>query len=245
MKKRFLISIVFLPFLSCDETSSILYKDSFEEYVTGKTPEEPWKKTGKGIAVIDETKSFSGNKSVHFITGEGYQNRAFLGIDHIFPLKDNAYYGSLKMYVEEASPDGIHWTMIQSSGKVRNEDYFSEIRYGGQHNKRLMANYETRNVKSDCWKHSQVKIPEGKWFDLQWYFNGNTDTMQLWVDDESIASLTVVGSGEGCVENDINGQWKFPVMENVLLGWVDYQTNGGTRNIWIDDVIISLEKIVQ
>jgi len=237
--------IVFVSFLSCDETSHVLYQDSFEKYTIGETPNEPWEKTGKGVAIIDDTKSFSGSKSVHFVTGEGYQNRAFLGIDHIFPLKNNAYYGSLKMYVEEASPDGVHWTMIQSSGKVADELYSSEIRYGGQHNKKLMANYETQGVKSDCWKHSQEKIPEGKWFTLQWYFNGNEDTMQLWLDDVLIESITVVDSGEGCVANGTNGQWKFPIMENVLLGWVDYQTGGGTRNIWIDDVIISLERINQ
>ncbi|WP_120650119.1 hypothetical protein [Aquimarina sp. AD1] len=243
MKKRILMILAFLSLLSCNETSEVLYKDSFEAYSVGETPSDPWEKTGNGIAVIDDTKSFNGNKSVHFVTGEGYNNRAFLGINHIFPLKNNAYYGSLKMYVQEASPNGIHWTMIQSSGKVKSEDYSSEIRYGGQHNKKLMANYETQGVKSDCWKHSDIEIPEGKWFTLQWYFNGNQDTMRLWLDGESIESLTVVGNGEGCVENDTNGQWKFPIMENILLGWVDYQTGGGTRNIWIDDLIISLEKI--
>ncbi|SEK85125.1 hypothetical protein SAMN04487910_1293 [Aquimarina amphilecti] len=235
--------LVLFTLLSCNKTKSVLYQDNFETYLIGETPGDPWKKTGNGIVVIDNARSFSGTKSVHFITGEGYKNRAFLGIDHVFPLKDNAYYGSLKMYVQNASPDGIHWTMIQSSGKVKGEDYSSEIRYGGQHNKQLMANYETQGVKSDCWKHSNIKIPEDKWFVLQWYFNGNQDKMQLWLDGESIASLTVVGSGEGCVENGTNGQWKFPVIENVLLGWVDYQIGGGTPNIWIDDVIISLDEI--
>ena len=243
IKKRFLGSIVFLLLLSCKERSNILYEDNFEKYTLGKTPEKPWKKTGKGVAVIDTKKSFSGSKSVHFITGEGYKNRAFLGIDHIFPLVDNAYYGSLKMYVQEASPDGVHWTMIQSSGKVKDEDYFSEIRYGGQHQKKLMANYETKGVKSDCWQHSSVKIPEEKWFTLQWYFNGNEDRMQLWLDGISIGAITVIGKGEGCVDNGTNGQWKFPVIENVLLGWADYQTSGGIRHIWIDDVVISLEMI--
>jgi len=189
MKIRFLVFIAFLLFLSCHKKNDVLYIDNFENYTTDKTPGGPWKKTGKGTAVIDDTKSYSGSKSVHFVTGEGYQNRAFLELDHIFPIKDNAYYGSVKMYIEEASPDGIHWTMVQSSGKVKDAAYSSEIRYGGQHNKKLMANYETQGVQSDCWKHAQTKIPEGTWFTLQWYFNGNEDTMQLWLDGTVIESL--------------------------------------------------------
>ena len=133
--------------------------------------------------------------------------------------------------------------MIQSSGKVKGTDFSSEIRYGGQHQKKLMANYDTQGVKSDCWQHSQTKIPEKKWFKLQWHFNGNEDHMQLWLDGVFIESISLEGKGEGCAESGTDGKWKFPVFENVLVGWVDYQTGGGDRNIWIDDIVISTNQI--
>jgi len=231
--------IICVLFFSCTKKSVILFEDDFENHTIGKIPGTPWKKTGNGIAIIDTSRAFSGNQSVHFSTGAGYRNRAFIGLDHLFPLKKNKYYGSLHMYVEEASPNGIHWTMIQSSGKVKDKNYSSQVRYGGQHHKKLMANYETKGVKSDCWQHSEVKIPEKTWFTLQWHFDGNHNKMQLWLNGKIIESISTIKRGNDCLENDTNGIWKFPVFENILVGWVDYQTGGGNRHVWIDDVIIS------
>jgi len=69
-------------------------------------------------------------------------------------------------------------------------------------------------------------------------FDGNGNTMKLWLNDVLVESLIVINQGEGCVSEETNGQWRFPIFENVFIG----QTGGGTRNIWVDDVVISLEK---
>jgi len=147
MQNYILFIIVLLSLNSCNN-NTVLFEDDFENYTVKNIPSAPWKKEGKGNVFIDTTRAYSGKKSVHFTTAEGFENRAFISIDHIFPLIENKYYGSLKMYIEEASPNGIHWTMIQSTGKVKGADFTSEIRYGGQHHKRLMANYDTQGVKS-------------------------------------------------------------------------------------------------
>jgi len=237
--KNCILIIILILFGSSYAQDNVLFKDDFEGYIAGDVPNKPWKKSGEGIVVIDTLKSFSGNKSVHFISGEGYKNRAFIGLNHIFPVVKNRYFGSMKMYVEEASPDGIHWTMLQSSGRVRGQNFSAEVRYGGQHQQQLMANYDTQGAKSDCWKHSQVKIPEKKWFTLKWLFDGDHNTMKLWLDDVVIDAITVIDHGEGCVSDEIHNKWVFPVFENVLVGWVDYQTGGGVRKLWIDDVVIT------
>ncbi|WP_344929905.1 hypothetical protein [Aquimarina addita] len=242
MARGIWVIITCVVFASCTDTN-ILFTTDFEDQHIGESPGFPWTKIGRGIVVIDTTKSYSGNQSVHFTTGEGYEQGALIGIDHIFPLPKNSYYGSMYMYVQEASPDGIHWTMIQSSGKVPNQNFSSEIRYGGQHNKKLMANYDTKGVKSDCWQHSEEKIPEKKWFRVQWFFDGTQDHMKLWLDGTLIEAITVKKEGAGCVSDEIANQWKFPLIENVFLGWVDYQTGGGPREVWIDDVIISTKKL--
>lgn len=106
-----------------------------------------------------------------------------------------------------------------------------------------MANYETIGVKTDCWKHSEVVIPEKRWFNIIWQFDGKINLMKIWVDGKEINELRVKDKGQGCVENDLNGQWMFPVFENVKIGWADYQPNGGTRNLWIDDFKISKNPI--
>jgi hypothetical protein len=143
------------------------------------------------------------------------------------------------MFVEEASPDGVHWTMLESSGKIPGKDIVAEVRYGGQHGKRLMANYETVGTRTDCWQHASVKIPERKWFKINWFFDGTRNTMRIWIDDKPVNEITVKGRGEGCLGNDLNDEWIFPVFENVQIGWVDYQLKGGTRDVWIDDFAIS------
>lgn len=244
MKKSILLyAILFGVSISCQQESAILFQDDFEHHEVNKSPDSPWKVYGEGTVAIDTTKSFSGKQSVHFVSGEGYKNRAFIGLDHLFPVQGNTYYGKLKMYVEEASPDGIHWTMIQSSGKVQGEQFSAEVRYGGQHHKNIMANYDTQGVRSDCWQHSNVQLPEQEWFTIDWFFDGTHNLMKFWLNGKEVSSVTVQDKGEGCVANDTNGQWKFPVFENVLVGWVDYQTGGGHRSVWIDDVILSTTMI--
>lgn len=223
------------------QNTKVLFSDDFESYEAGSVPSAPWTKSGDGKVTVDSTRSFSGRQSVHFISGEAYPNRAILTFasKDVFPLKENRYYGRMEMYVEEASPDGVHWTMVESSGKVPGKDFVAEVRYGGQHNKRLMANYETVGAGTDCWQHSSVRIPEKRWFRIDWMFDGQGRIMKLWIDGKPIDEITVKGRGEGCLGNDLNGEWIFPVFENVQIGWVDYQPNGGERSVWIDDFAIS------
>lgn len=241
MSKYFLLIIILTAFCACDAKKSILFSDDFESYAEGEVPAAPWVKSGGGKVFVDASKSRSGKKSVHFISGEQYKNRAFIGLfdKAIFPLKKNRYYGQMFMWVDEASPDGVHWTMLQSSGKVTGKNFSAEIRYGGQHRKRLMANYETNGVKSDCWQHSTVQIPEKRWFKIAWFFDGKNNLMKFWLDGKPLDEIAVKDKGEGCVSNDLEGKWLFPVFENIQIGWVDYQPNGGERNVWIDDFQIS------
>jgi len=240
----FSLSLALIPVgRAFGQDPKVLFSDDFESYSVGSTPSAPWAKSGAGSVTVDSKRSFSGKKSVHFVSGEAYANRAILtfAAPGVFPLKKNRYYGRMSMYVEEASPDGVHWTMLQSSGKVPGEDFVAEIRYGGQHRQQLMANYETIGAKSDCWQHSSVRIPEKRWFRINWFFDGHKDLMKIWIDGKMIDEITVKGRGEGCLGDDLMGTWQFPVFENVSIGWVDYQPNGGERNVWIDDFAISAE----
>ncbi|MEO5859791.1 MAG: hypothetical protein ABIR33_12670 [Pyrinomonadaceae bacterium] len=236
-----LFVLVLLTF-GCDRE---LFTDDFESYSVGSMPAAPWQKTGEGTAIVDDSRSVSGRKSVHFRSGEGYKDRSILSFSspRVFPLKKNRYYGRMVMFVESASPDGVHWTMLESSGKVPGKGISAEIRYGGQHSEQLMANYETWGAKTDCWQHSTVKIPEQRWFSVSWMLDGGGNEMKIWIDNNLIDEITVKGRGQGCLGNDLNGDWLFPVFENVQIGWVDYQMNGGERNIWIDDFAISSRPI--
>ena len=237
-----LLTLLFLTMVGCDGE---LFSDDFESYPLGSVPSLPWQKTGDGTATVDGSRSISGRQSVHFRSGEGYKNRSILifSSPDVFPLKKNRYFGRMSMYVQSASPDGVHWTMLESSGKVPGKGVTAEVRYGGQHRKQLMANYETTGAKTDCWQHSTVKIPEQRWFTVQWMFDGRRNEMKIWINNQLISEIVVKARGEGCLGNDLNGDWIFPVLENVQVGWVDYQLNGGERSIWIDDFVLSSRPI--
>ena len=219
----------------------ILFADDFETYALGSEPLGPWRKSGEGTASVDDQRSVSGKKSIHIRSGEGYKNRSILTFasPNVFPLKRNRYYGRMFMYVDDASPDGVHWTMLESSGKIPGKEVTAEVRYGGQHSKRLMANYETVGARTDCWQHSSLKIPEKRWFKVNWFFDGRRNLMRIWIDGKPVDEIGVKQRGEGCLGNDLNGEWIFPVFQNVQIGWVDYQLGGGTRDVWIDDLAIS------
>ena len=179
----------------------------------------------------------SGARAVHFKTGNAYGGRA------------------LRMWLTQASPDGVHWTMIEANGQTKapgvwnDQPFTATIRYGGQHEQRLMANYDTPGFYnnnmgpgSDCWQHSQRKIPEGVWACMEWEFDSDGRTMRFWLDGQEVADLTVGAAGQGCINHGTMDQWYYPNMERMSVGWVDYQ-DGGARELWIDDITVGPARV--
>ena len=235
--KRVIYFLLVLSILLSNCTNStIIFSDNFEDDSLNE-----WDKSGEGKVYLDTSKSYSGKQSICFESGEGFKNRAFISLENNTIKSCTQFYGSMYMFVEEASPDGIHWTMIQASGKT-SKGFHAEIRYGGQHQKIIMANYDTNPIKTDCWHHTQFKIPEKKWFSVQWFFDRKSNNAKLWIDNKLVHELNANDVDKGCIANDTNQNWIFPFFEKLTLGWVDYQ-KGGSRKVWIDDVILSQDKL--
>ncbi|MEO9850857.1 MAG: hypothetical protein ABJH72_03390 [Reichenbachiella sp.] len=232
--------LVLVTFTTCKEEGDVIFHDSFEYYDVGFAPRGPWTIDGQGIIRVDSARSHSGELSVYFESNEGFDNRAFIKLigNPLFPFVYNRISGSFYIWLDEASPDGIHWTMVQAGGSVSGKGYKSEVRYGGQHHKQLMANYDTQGKNTDCWHHSTTAMPERQWVKVGWLFDGTNETMKFWLNDELVKDLIVIKKGQGCLGNDLGGKWVFPVFEELMIGWVDYQTGGGTRRFWIDDVML-------
>ncbi|HEY0134305.1 MAG TPA: hypothetical protein VGB85_09500 [Nannocystis sp.] len=230
--------------------------EDFEGHPEGAPPGAPWTTDiGDGSAVVESGKSVSGTRAVHFNTGNAYGGRALLGlaVPEVFPTKH--LYGRLRMWLTQASPDGVHWTMIEANGPTQaagvwnDQPFAATIRYGGQHDKRLMANYDTPGFYnnnmgpgSDCWHHSQQTIPEGVWACMEWEFDSEGRTMRFWLDGQEVADLTVGEMGQGCINHGTMDQWYYPDMERMSVGWVDYQ-DGGARELWIDDVTVGPARV--
>jgi len=216
--------------------------DDFESY-TGK-PTAPWTiNVNQGAVVIDTAQHRSGTKSVKFTTtGAAAYQQAFISVVKPFPVANNAFYGRMMIYATKAANDGVHWTMIEGSGAASGGITLAKVRYGGQHQQGLMANYDSSGKASDCWQHSQTKMPEAKWACMEWYFEGATNTQKFWLDGQAITDLTVVGQGQGCVSQGTEGKWIFPTFDRLSLGWESYQTDD-PREVWIDDVAVGTTQI--
>jgi len=217
--------------------------DDFEKYTD--VPGMPWTvdKNGPVSVAIDTMQHQSGMKSVKFTTqGTASYQRAYIRLDKIFPITGNAFYGRMMIFAKKAANDGVHWTMIQGDGPASMGVTNAHVRYGGQQQQHLMANYDSDGVKSDCWQHSQTKMPEGKWACMEWYFDGPNNTQKFWLDGTAITDLTVTGQGQGCLNDGTGNKWIYPTFQHVFVGWESYQ-NDDPREIWIDDVAIGTSKI--
>ncbi|HXK19784.1 MAG TPA: hypothetical protein VNG33_18360, partial [Polyangiaceae bacterium] len=175
-------------------------------------------------------------------TGAMPFQQAYISLDKIFPVMNNAFYGRMMLYTTKAPNDGVHWTNIQGEGVATMGITRADVRYGGQHQQSLMANYDSSGLKSDCWQHSQTKMPEAKWACIEWYFEGATNTQKFWLDGKAIDDLTVVGQGQGCIAHDTGDKWIFPTFSRLYLGLESYQQDD-PREVWIDDVALGTTKL--
>ncbi len=239
-----------------DPCANAIVCEDFEAQPLGAEPGAPWTANtdDNGEAVVSSDKAYGGARALRLRTsGASSYQRAYVVLEGapLFPAAKDVIWGRLMVYTEAAANDGVHWTMIQGEGDVAGQPYRSLIRYGGQHMQRLMANYETNSdtagYGSDCWHHSETKMPEGSWACIEWRFDAPSDTMNFYLDGSQVGDLTVVGmndpsNGDGCVTNDLNGVWTFPVFDKLSLGWESYQTDD-PREIWIDDVAIGTERL--
>jgi len=218
--------------------------DDFEAASVGEAPAAPWDvlTSQTGTVAVDDSRAYSGGQSVHVSTdGTNGFTRAL--ISAAITLPQNVMHGRMMFYMEQAANDGVHWTHIEGRGPLSGQDGVTAMyRYGGQHETRLMANYETSGLSTDCWHHSQTTMPVGGWACMEWQFDGPNDRMRFWIDGEEITDLDVMGSGMGCIGNDLSGQWPAPTFEEIRLGWESYQ-NDAPREAWIDDVIVDDEPI--
>jgi hypothetical protein len=229
-----------------DACATALFCDDFEDDASGAEPGAPWTAQVNGGAVVVSTeRAFSGSNSVHVSNTAGAFKRAYFSVegDPVFPGAGAEMYGRMMMWLEATPAGSVHWTFIQAEGRSADDAYDIYYRYGGQHEGRLMANFETNGIATDCWDHSETVMPTQTWSCLEWRFDTANDELEFWLDGSEVADIHVVGMGEGCVAQDLGGAWPAPPEFQVLrLGWEKYQESI-EQNAWIDDVAVGTERL--
>src|SRR5690606_13429080 len=101
-----------------------------------------------GEVLVSEERAFSGTKSVRVSNTPGAYKRAYFSVSGapVFPTVAHEMYGRMMMWLEATPAGSVHWTFIQAEGPSDDAAYDIFYRYGGQHQGRLMANFETQGV---------------------------------------------------------------------------------------------------
>jgi hypothetical protein len=66
--------------------------------------------------------------------------------------------------------------------------------------------------------------------------------MRFWLDGMPVDSLTMTGTGQGCVNQGASFVWAAPTFQQIDLGFESYQRDDA-RVIWIDDVALSTQRV--
>ena len=229
------------------DCASAVFCDDFEGASVGGPPASPWTvSASQGAVVVDDTRAMSGSHALHVTTedGSGSYRRAYAVLSGapVFPAVSTEMYGRMRLFLVATPTGSVHWTNIQAEGDVSGMSFRSLYRYGGQHDGRIMANYETNGVSNDCWDHSATVMPTDRWACLEWHYRTSTDEMVLSLDGTPLDDVHVVGAGEGCGGHDTGDHWYAPVFDRLSLGWEHYQATSA-REMWIDDVAIDDQPI--
>lgn len=238
--------------------ANALFCDDFEDDALGQFPGAPWQnQTGSGAtAQVDGVQAFSGSKAVHVSApaGQAYRRGYFSlqqGSSNIFPAASDEMFGRAMFFLDATPNAVVHWTLIQAEGRAGNGGHDAYYRYGGQQQggAGLMANYETNNgVSTDCYAHSATRMPVQRWACVEWHFRVASNEMQLYLDGNEVTDMHVTdrptSAGSGCLGNGVNGQWLAPPAFTTLhLGFERYQQPTNAQNLWVDDVVVSTERV--
>jgi hypothetical protein len=230
-------ALLLVLLISCKEEGDIVFQDTFDYYDVGDSPKLPWEKEGQGIVKIDTSRSHSGSQSMYFETGNSFDEMAFVSLsgNPLFPFSFNRITGSMYVWLEATDSLNSPWSMIVATGRVRDEKYDAELSIGG-HLDQLTMNYDTWQLDTDCWQPMQAQIPTDQWVKIAWQFDGMNHTASFWINDVLQKSLSVDKRSQKCMGSALNNQWQFPVFNELLLGWVNYDSTSSKRKLWIDDV---------
>jgi len=236
--------------------ATALFCDDFEDDALGQFPGAPWQnQTGSGATVrVDGMQAFSGTHAVHVNSPAGAYRRGYFSLQNgsgIFPGAAREMFGREMIWLDATPNATVHWTIIQAEGRAANGTHDIYYRYGGQQQggAGLMASYETNmGVSTDCYSHSATRIPTQAWACVEWRFSVANNEMQIWLNGRELSDLHVIDrpttAGSGCLGNGQNGEWLAPPAFSTLhLGWEQYQQHSNDTNLWVDDVVVSTQRV--
>jgi hypothetical protein len=236
-----------LPDRSC---GAQLICDDFESG-TAANPAPNWStliypSASSGSITLDTQRAFSGTRSLHLSSSE---SGAYVQIVRSLTLlPTNAFFGRMNIFFDAWPKPKEHWDLIQGWGYVPgsvSRPVSDQIQYsygGGIDN--TLAGYYLSNTR-DCGQYSAAQMPIGRWACLEWQFDGVNDEMRIWIDGQAIDPLTMTNPTSSTYAS-CAPPWvaSAPIFERLSLGFYrGSPVDGGTIDMWIDDVAIDSQRV--
>jgi hypothetical protein len=204
----------------------------FEDQTVGQAPTGAFKvQLARGTVLTDETRHFSGKKSVLIKTPSGTNfpgnNLVFSGLEASLP--DNDLHGRVMVWMSQ-TPGAAHWDSIMgSSAGGANPTYI----VGGMYRK-FMSVYHP----GDCSVDSSTDFPTGRWACIQWQFKGakdGTHVHKMMLDGQMVNNGLQDGRQGVCAAGGGSRDWKAPTFSELKIGYRHFGSSVAV-DMWIDDL---------
>ncbi|QFZ19357.1 hypothetical protein [Saccharothrix syringae] len=243
-----LLSVVALPVaaasgpapqrLTTCAKADLLFCEDFQRVPTGAGTSLKWGvDTRDGSLEVERDRR--GQKVLHART-EG-NGRAFLKVDG-FAAPGNSFYGRVRVKVAgfPTEPDWAHYTLVETTG-----DGPEVVRpLGGQYVPtldRALWGVGADGGPTGDWTNWRESAPSraDRWQCVEWRMDAADNRVELWFDGAAAPDLTVSTRSHGGNQVD----FLFPRFDTVKIGWQLYQPNGGSYDIWYDDIALGTKRI--
>lgn len=218
--------------------------DGFESYAADSVPGSPWRLsvTPGATLKVDATRAFGGTRSVRIVAPAGSVKGARLVLTRPLPFPENVVHGRMMIWLAQMPPGEVHWMNVTAEGPMPGGGS-AAYHVGGMWQKLLPTYYPP-----DCWKNASVRYPVGRWFCMQWQFDGSPDgaggtrdELRVWFDGKPTSVAAAIRTGDGCVGG--NARWRAPRFERLLIGWLHAQSAPAPIEMWMDDIAIDTKPI--
>lgn len=257
-RKAGTVPLVLLALSLTTHSHSSDFSDNFEKHPLGAAPGNPWKEESYDTGVhirVDESRPFSGSRSLHVTTPRGANYRRGYVAIHLggpLPQLQPAFFGRAMVWLDAAplaipGAPPVHWTLLQGEGRSADDRYNSIYRLGVEQRNgtQLMANFETTPpVKTDCKRQSKLVLPEKRWACVEWHFDVEKNLLEYWLDGKRVTRVADRADADACRGDDLGGEWRAPPkFDSFYLGLERYADSANDQDLWIDDVELSTRRV--
>jgi hypothetical protein len=239
--------------------------DDFESPAAGSGPDSsrwslvpPNCSDNTGKAIIDNTVSHSGSKSIRIDSGPNYCGHTFL-YSNLVASMGNVVYGRFYMRLKDALGDphitfmamcdatdatAVRGNCNLSMDGTQENNNPRDVRLGGQSGvmiwNRELSDPTVPSVSS-AGKALSTALTPNTWHCVEFGIDQAAGKLQTWVDGASIPGLQIDSTPTADVDASwLTNPWK-PVLKDFKLGWEQYSGAGTT--VWYDDVALHTSRI--